>query len=660
VVTGTWAVPAGAHAQTPTRDLTQLSIEDLMNIEVTSVSRKEQRVLDVAAAIFVITQDDIRRSGMTTIPDLLRMVPGVNVAQLNAGRWAVSVRGFNSLYANKLQVLIDGRSVYNRMFSGVTWDSQDLMLDDIDRIEVIRGPGAATWGANAVNGVINIVTKDAGASQGGLVRVDAGRMGTQAAARYGGIAGRTQYRVFAQWTGREESLLAPGSGADDEGYSITTGFRADRPTTRGAFTLEGAFTAGRTRALWDNLNPDTAGIEPIVHDPSDTWGGHVLARWTHTRASGTSLQVQSFVDTSRRDEPVGLYSRKLVEVDAQVRRAFGARHDVVVGAGVRGVSETLDGRNGVSVTPANERSSLLTAFVNDDITLVADRLSLTLGSQIQHDSFAGFGVQPTARIMWKVHPRQRLWAAAGRALRTPSLTDRRIQVDMPPMPSMPAQNEIPLVVRFVGNPEARTERFTDLEVGYRLDLGRTASLDVTGFVGRYSRLVTTEIGPPEIRFVPAPQILLTTRRDNLLSATTRGAELAGHWAPAPTLRLDGSVTVFDYDPRLAPASTDPDAARHDARAPKTQWQARAAFTPSTRATFTAALFHVGKLRNLGVGAYTRADITGEWQWTDRVSIMAIGQNLLDAAHREFSGGEALLLATQMPRSIAVRLRWTFR
>jgi iron complex outermembrane receptor protein len=276
VLFGLSAIPSTALAQGGVPDLGQLSIEELMNITITSASRKEERAIDVAAAVFVITSDDIHRSGMTTIPDLLRLVPGVQVAQINSNKWAVSVRGFNGLYANKLLVLVDGRSVYHRIFSGVFWDTEDPLFDDIDRIEVIRGPGAASWGANAVNGVINIVTKSAADTPGALVRVDGGRSGEQAAVRYGGAAGAARYRLYAQWTGRDQSLLTPDTRANDRSHSVTTGFRTDWTTRRGALTLEGDVTAGQSRALWPNLNPATANSEPIADDPSDTQGGHVL------------------------------------------------------------------------------------------------------------------------------------------------------------------------------------------------------------------------------------------------------------------------------------------------------------------------------------------------------------------------------------------------
>ena len=656
VLVGLMAVPSPGLAQQRPPDLSQVSIEDLMNIEITSASRKEQRAADVAAAVFVITHDDIRRSGMTTVPDLLRLAPGVEVAQINSNKWAVSVRGFNAMYANKLLVLVDGRSIYNKIFSGVLWDTEDLMVDDIDRIEVIRGPGAAMWGANAVNAVINIVTKAAADTQGGLVRVDAGRVGGQGSVRYGGTLGAASYRLYSQWTGRDQSLIAPDIRANDASHSVTTGFRTDWTAKPGSFLLQGDFTAGQARALWPNFDPQTAAREPTANVPTDTQGGHLLARWTQTRAGGASLQIQSFLDISGRQEPVGDYHRHAVDVDAQYRTTLGARHALVAGAGYRWIDESFAGHTGFSLTPSESDSSLFTAFIQDEIAVFGNRVAVTLGSQVQYDSVSGAGVQPTARVMWKALPRQRVWVASSRALRTPSLEERGIRLDYPPVPSA---SGLPLVVSALGNPAVETETIVDAEVGYRLEIGPAASIDVTGFVGRYDHLVTQEPGTPIVQFVPTPRILVASTVGNLLAATTRGLEVAGHWTPIPAWRLDGSYTALHVVPQLAAASHDPVAAGADGNAPRSQWQVRSAFSPTARATVNVAFFHVGPLEQLQVSAYTRADVSAEWRLTSRLSAMAIGQNLFSAAHAEFTGTTSLLLATQVPRSASLRLRWTF-
>jgi iron complex outermembrane receptor protein len=612
------ALPVPVGAQTTPPDLTRLSIEDLMNIEITSASRKEQRIMDVSAAVFVITQDDIRRSGMTAIPDLLRLVPGVNVAQINSNKWAVSVRGFNGLFTNKLLVLVDGRSVYDRLSSGVIWETVDLMADDIDRIEVIRGPGATAWGANAVNGVINIVTKTAADSQGGLVRGDAGQNGTQAAVRYGGTAFNTPYRVFAQWTGRDETILVPGVRAGDASYNVTAGLRADRTTARGVFMLEGAFTAGRTRLMRVNLDAASAATASILRSSSDARGGHVLGRWAFT-PKGVSLQIQSSLELAGRREAVGHFTRTGFDLDAQARKTLGARHDLVAGVGYRRVGERLDGQNNVSPTSIDLDSTLLTAFLQDDMALAEARLHLILGTQVQHDSLSGGRFQPNVRLMWNVRPRQRLWAAASRALAT-------------------------VAQAAPGGTQLHSEKFADLEAGYRIELGTAASFDVTAFVGRYEDLIPNEVSAP---VAPGP-------RSDVTSATSRGVEVAAHWAPVPAWGFDASIAILDIANRLRDV-----AGTVGADVPRAQSQLHIVFRPASRATITASLFHVGRLPVSAVDAYRRADMTVEWRVGERLAIMAIGQNLLMSSHPEFTESETTLVSTRVPRSISARVRWRF-
>jgi iron complex outermembrane receptor protein len=650
------AVPPPAAAQAAKPNVGQMSIEDLLNIEVTSASRREQRAGDVPAAIFVITREDIRRSGMTTVPDLLRLAPGVDVAQVNGNKWAVSVRGFNGVYANKLLVLVDGRTVYNRLFSGVLWNSQDLMVDDIERIEVIRGPGAAIWGANAVNGVINIVTNTASETQGGLVRVDVGANGDQGALRYGASRGATSVRVFGQWTRRDPSLLASGLTADDISRSATAGFRADWTGARDQLMLEGSYTGGRTRALWPNLDPLTSLAQANSHALSTSRGGQVTGRWSRTTSQGMTFQVQSFVDVDDRHEPIFDYRRHVIDVDSQLHRTFGARHELVTGIGYRSAGESFGGSSGIHLSAGDDTLSLFTAFAQDDIAFFDRRVMLTLGSQVQYDSGSGTDVQPTVRALWKISPHQRLWAAASRAVRTPSLQDRRIEFVSAPMPMATGLRR---VTSSTGNPAAAAERVIEFETGYRLEIGADASIDVTGFVGHYDHLRTQEVAAPEVRFDPKPYAFIAMSFANNLQATTRGLEISGHWTPSSRVRLDASYTGFRMTPRLAAGSTDPFAGTSDGGAPRSQWQLRTSFSPVTRATVDVAFFHVGRLQKFNVPAYTRADVHAEWSFTSRISLMAIGENLLTARHAEFGGPETLVLATQVVRSGSVRLRWSF-
>lgn len=648
------ASPALAQSR---QDLGEMSIEELMRIEITSVSRRQQPASDAAAAVFVISQDDIRRSGMKTIPDVLRLAPGVNVAQINANKWAVTTRGFNGLYANRLLVLVDGRSIYNRLFAGVLWDTGDLLLDDIERIEVIRGPGAALWGANAVNGVINIVTRTAADTLGGLVRVDGGSSGRQGTIRYGGTIGAAKYRVYGQWTDGSESVTTTGRPAGDDSSNVTTGFRADWSATPGAFMLQGAATAGTAQALWQNLDPLTAAVQPIAADPSETWAAHLLGRWTHTRDNGASLQVQTFADFASRNEPVGRYRRQAFDVDTQYQTRIGARHELVAGAGYRFTGERFDGGIGFSFTPELDRSSLATAFVQDEIGLFSNRLSFTLGSQVQYDSISGLDVQPTARVMWKAFPQHRVWAATSRAVRTPSLSDRGLRLDYPPVPG---PGGLPLFVTALGNPDFRTERHVDAEVGYRVAIGSSAAIDVVGFVGRYDGVSTTEPSAPIVQFVPSPRVQVNAMFGDGLQATTRGFEIAAHWSPLPAWRLDGSYTGFRLDAELSPTSLDLEQANTDGNAPRGQWQLRSGFVLGSHGNLDIAVFRVGRLQQQQVDAYTRADINAEWHVTPRLSLIATGQNLLDDAHAEDAGSGALLLATEVRRSVGMRVRWLFQ
>ena len=348
-------VAAPAAGQSRPVDLASVTLEDLMQIEITSASRRHETAEDVPAAVYVITQDDIRRSGMTSVPDLLRLVPGVQVGQINSNKWAISIRGFSGLYSNKLLVLVDGRTIYNPLFASVMWDTEDVMLEDVERIEIIRGPGAAVWGSTAVNGVINILTKSSTATRGLLVRggagtVDRGNLGL----RYGGAAGAAgAYRVFAQFSANGDSVLPSGDLAGDHWRSVTTGFRGDWKSGPRSWLLEGTVSSGEQRPLWTNL--DAAGRPGDDRSVSHSTLANVLGRWARTTASGDELQVQSFIDFVDRRESIGDYRRHALDVDGIFHSARVRRHNVVAGGGVRIVSETMDGGPGYRFDPRRAR-----------------------------------------------------------------------------------------------------------------------------------------------------------------------------------------------------------------------------------------------------------------------------------------------------------------
>jgi iron complex outermembrane receptor protein len=646
---------ATVHAQTTT-DLALASLEDLMNIEITSASRKEQRADAVPAAVYVLTPDDIRRSGMTTVPELLRLVPGLQVAQINANKWAVSARGFNDLFSNKLLVLVDGRSIYDPLNSGQFLETEDLVLEDIDRIEVVRGPGGAIWGANAVNGVINIITKSAVDTQGASVRMSAGTFErVQGSARYGGSIGSVLYRVFTQWSDHSNSLVDRQSPAEDSWRSVASGFRADWKDSHSAFMLESNFSAARAGPLWvkfDLLAPPGAPVKSLGN--SDTQVANVLGRWTHTWDGGAVLQVQSFFDSRPRfDVPTGQSLQKTSDLDVQYRTKLGSRHDVVAGAGSRITREALEGGTTVFVNPSHSTRSVDNVFAQDEIALAGRRVHVTLGAKLEHDTYVAWGLQPTARVLWEGPRRQHVWAAVSRALRTPSLFDLGIRIDLGMIPS--AQG-LPTAIGLLGNPDARTERVVSTEAGYRVDVGTTATLDITAFSNRYTGLQTNEPVPPYFELVPGPpHVLVATRYANLLDADTAGIEFAARWQPARAWRLDGSYTGFHFIPHVDPASLDPAAATVDDTAPRHQWQLHSSVSLGPRAEIDAALFRVGSLQQLGVAAYSRVDARFEVKLRPHLSALVVGQNLSNSAHAEFGGVALAVVPTLIPRSVRVQL-----
>jgi iron complex outermembrane recepter protein len=648
-------------AQAAGPELTRISLEDLMNIEITSASRKEQRAADTAAAVHVITSEDIRRSGITTLPELFRLVPGVQVAQINSNNWAISARGFNDLWANKLLVLVDGRSIYTRSFSGVFWGANDLMLEDIDRIEVIRGPGASVWGANAVNGVINIVTRAASETQGALVKVGAGTSDRAAGAvRYGGSIGRASYRVSSQWADHSSSLSsATGQPAGDNWQELVNSLRTDWSRGSNALTTESSVQTTRSWPLWTSFTGPSPALSGLASDrPASMVNGNALARWTHTFSDRSSVQLQSYVDLRSRHDGNGMAQQDdTVDLDAEVHRTLSHGHDLVAGGGYRAGRIVTDGTFIYSVADRSIDTSVMNAFVQDEIS-VNPRLRLILGSKLEHDFIAGWGVQPTARFIWSLTPSsQHVWGAVSRALRTPSVNDLGMRVNYF---AFTGERGVPVVLGLTGNPDYQAERLLDIEGGYRAEVGSKLSADITVFHGHYSGLPTQEPMAPVFETSPgAPHVFIGTRFANLLDENTTGLELDAHWTPLSALRLDAGYSGLRMTPLPDAASHDATAASQAGNAPTHQWQVHASTRVNPRVELDGGLYFVGRLRALDVPAYTRLDAQTQIKLSQPLSIAITGQNLVDRGHLEFADGNTGLTATSIPRSVGARLIWTF-
>jgi iron complex outermembrane receptor protein len=642
-------IPGRAAAQ-GSADLGQASLEQLMDIRVTSAARKSQRLEDVTAAVYVLTRQDILRSGLTSLPEILRLVPGVQVAQVNANKWAVSIRGFNDLYSNKLLVLVDGRSVYTRGFSGVFWDAQDVMISNIERIEVVRGPGGSVWGANAVNGVINIITRPAEETQGLLADVSSGSFErARAGLRYGGTLGSAAYRVFSEWT-RYADAAVLSTPLADHWYASTTGFRTDWARGADSFMAQGHLTANRTRAGWLEVGSLALGSAPITDGVSDARDTSLLGRWTRTGTDGTVIQVQAYHSTTRREEPIVTYFERSSDVDAQYETRIGSRHGLVAGGGYRhvrlGTDDTLTTQLG------SHRMDTFNAFVQDEIVL-HPALALTVGAKAEHDTLGGWGILPSARLMWDASSTQRVWAAVSRARRTPSATDRFVRILFGTMPGP----GLPIVIGFQGNPAYRSEDFLQAEAGYRVRLGSAAALDVTAFSGSYDGLSTNEPLEPVVNLTSNPaHIFASATFGNLRHVRTSGLEVSGHWTPVRAWQLDASYSFLDMATRLDPASLalDPNT---DGNAPAHQWQLRSAVSLGP-VTLNTSVFRVGQLLQLAVPAYTRVDAGAEFRLNSRLTVTATGQNLTNRQHQEFAS-DRVFLTTRMPRAAKIDLRWNF-
>ncbi|HUF46216.1 MAG TPA: TonB-dependent receptor [Vicinamibacterales bacterium] len=635
-------------------DLSRATLEELLNMEITSASRREQRLADTAAAVFVITADAIRRSGLTEVPELLRLAPGVQVARIDASQWAISIRGFNTQWSDKLLVLVDGRTVYNRLFSGVYWNSVNLIPEDIERIEVIRGPGASVWGANAVNGVINILTKSSADTSGWLVRARSATPGSSdLAIRYGaGTNGRT-YRVHALAFGRAASPAAAGGDAGDEWRGVQGGVRADWTGTRDVWLLQAQAERLETNRLSDvptGVIPPAGGWQPVP-SRDDATLAHVLLRWTRRTGRGL-MEVQSFVDGHTRTVPgLDTYRAVTLDVDGRYDVAAGG-HRIVTGAGYRQTSDRLDGTFFTSFDPDRATVRTINLYAQDEVAIAADRLRVTFGTKVEHDTLSGWGVQPTARVLWAMSPRQRLWSAVSRALRSPSRGDVAMRVNFA---TMVAPDGTPIVAAVFGSPDYRAEEARSIEVGYRFDAPQV-SLDATVFRTAHTGLRTYEQSLPVFETDPVPpHLLVPLPQFNNLDTDSAGLELAVRWSPHAAWRLDAGYTFFTLTPEPAAGSTDPSAAVFDGYAPRHQWLVRPGFEVGD-VQAEVGVYRVGALAVVGVSAYTRADVHVAWHASPAWSVQLSGRNLT-GDHAEFTGDQLVTVPALDARRIGVTLLW---
>lgn len=634
-------------------DIETFSINELMQMEVSSASRKSQTVSDTAAAAFVISQEDIRRSGATSIPDALRLAPGIEVAQINASVWAVTARGFNGRYANKLLVLMDGRSVYTPLFSGVFWDLQDTMMEDIERIEVIRGPGAVMWGANAVNGVINIITKKAKDTQGNLFVAGGGNQERGFAGyRHGGRVGEDgSYRVYAKTFERNTFVNAAGERMHDDWRSVQGGFRIDdRISNDSRYTVQGDVY----RKNVGNTVPAQTVVPPFntpfnVDDHAE--GANLLGRWEGNFGDGSEFMLQGYYDRVNFSAAALSDSQDMLDIDFQHRLHPNPDHDLMWGASYRFIHSTASSSAAISFSPNSLGYHNGSVFVQDDITLIDDTLRLTLGTKLEESHFGRTQVQPNARLMWTPAPKHSVWASVSRAARTPSRGESQANIALGSAP--PPFTMIQVMAQ--PDPKLRAEKVFSAEIGYRTQWTDKFSTDITAFSNHYTDLIMFRQGVLDFATLTQPMIWYNNSRE----VTTRGIEIASEWQVLDWMRFTGNYSHLKIE--MPYDTANPDTA---GLSPRHRGSLRWQMDLPEKVKLDLTLRHVGKLAAVGqeVQAYTTFDARLAYEPYTGLELAVIAQNLFSPRHPEYHDSSAISLpgsALEVPRSIYGKLSWRF-
>ena len=639
------------------KGLMEMSLEELMTLQVTSAAKAPTSLLKTPAAIYVITQEDIRRSGANSIPELLKMVPGMNVAQLDSNRWAISARGFSGQFANKLLVMIDGRSVYTPFFSGVLWDVQDLVLAEIDRIEVIRGPGASLWGANAVNGIINIITRPAEETLESQVTT---WIGTEERAglslMQGAKLGSNSYvRLTGKGFVRDDSQLT-GIDADDDMSMGRVGFRWDYIGSTWAGKTTGGFYQGQNGANYDFAS-HYEDYHHLLNSDTDIFGGHLLTQWSRQFNTKSSLSFQLYFDDSHREEVAYAEDLQVLDAEFQYNREFSSGNKLTLGGDLRTYFDDLTAHTHILIDPANEQYNLYSIFIQGDYLLLRN-LTLTLGSKFEHNDFTGWEVQPNVRLLWEVSDAISLWGAVSRAVRTPSRyeSNGQIVVELYPPGHELNPTPIPAIYNFRGSDNFKAEELTAYELGVRSLLDRKLSLDFSLFYNDYNKL-RTGTDPESTVIVDAlgAYIELVGTANNNLKGETYGFEAAVEWQVSPDWKLLGSYSYmemdFDFSGELE-AFLNSFYARHQA-----SLQSRINLSHNIEADLW--LTYTDEIAIQDQPEVWDLDVRLGWQPTLQWQLELVGQNLLHDHKRQLISEVISMMSSEIERGVFFRVTYKF-
>jgi len=672
----------GAAAQESTdsgnANLADLSLEELTDLQVSSVAKKPQRAADAPAAVFVITQDDIRRSGTTSIPQALRLVPGLQVAQIDGNKWAISARGFNSRFANRLLVLMDGRTLYTLTFGGVFWDAQDTMIEDIERIEVVRGPGGAVWGTNAFNGVVNIITKSASQTGGGLMAADTGtQRPLGVSARLGSTDSALKWRMFGKAFRQDGNINFNDGDANDDWRQARIGGRVDLELPNSTLQISTEAYRGKSGMdLWDyDRLPELATL--ATEDEYE--GAFATLEWSKTTAHMGRIDVRAVADYTDRDSLVFDEQRNTYDLEVKHTLPAARYHDVMWGLGVRHTADSTH-RTAIAVVPADDALTIYHGFLQDEIALLDDALHVTAGGRIEHSDYIGTQFMPNLRTSYNASERSTVWAAISRGIRSASRLERDVRVtdaipavpaNTPPVNPTPA----PLGVEIWGDPNFAPEKLKAFELGWRQRLSQAISFDIAAYYNQYSgirgvrRLPTvcapsmTPVEENPFCVFTASKIIVPIQYSNLLSGNIWGAELTVNWNPLRNWRLVASYAYLEQDFENNPVDFGDFqldfaelSAGLDAR---NQWTLRSSVSLNTRWDWDLFLRHVDALPTGEVAAYT--DLNTRIAWRPRIDfeLALTGENLLHDDHREFVSDFVDLSPVSIKRAVHLQARWSF-
>ncbi len=678
VVAAAFLAITGTRALAGPDNLGMLSLDQLLDIDVVSVAKVPEKVMNTPAAIQVITQEDLRRSGVDSIPEALRLVPGMHVYRIDANKWAISARGFTSQFSNKMLVMIDGRIVYSPLFSGVFWDVQDMMMEDIDRIEVIRGPGGSLWGTNAVNGIINIISKDSADSQGTLVTLQGGNYdrGT-VAARYGGwLDERTSYRVYGKYFDRDNfepvNFAAAHdiddiAGAADDYHAGRLGFRLDRNQgNHDKTTLQGDIYDGASGVT--TVRPSLHSIMSPQVENADVSGGNLLGRWNHIFSPGADLTFQCYYDRTKRDDGYLREIRDTLDFDFQQRQVFWQQHELLWGLEYRYTHDNIDTNKMpgemyfLRFDPDSRGSNLYTGFIQDRFHFAAGQGELTIGTKVEHNDYTGMEWQPSLRFLWRFTERYSFWGAVSRSIRTPSRLENDGTINTRPVSvSLTPSFKATMVPRLYSDGNLDPEKVLSYEVGFRCRPTDDLFVDITAFYNSYHDLIAGfRKGTPALATDDTlSYMVIPIFAGNNFDAETFGVELSSNWSVRPWWRLTTGFSWFDNNMLDENGCQDPRPEFHENNESKYQLSLLSYLDLPGNMEFNGIFFYVSKLEDMNIDGYSRLDLNLTWHATEELTLTVGGRNLLDPWHPEYDGLGAGVFGSEIPRTFYGKISWSF-